>query len=193
MDKDSGLLIKLDFEKAYDNVDHEFLDSMMKGMGFGEKRRQWMRSCISTPMLSVLVNRSHTSQFTVEKGLRQGYPLSHFLFNIVIDGLNCLIGKAVDLGLVRGATFGDYTVHITYLQFADDTILFLKPKIKYLHNAIRLVRCFKLAAGLRINCHKSCLVKIRKCGPLNVDWADIFHCRQAALTTTYLGLPLGAR
>ncbi|KAK3224590.1 hypothetical protein Dsin_004452 [Dipteronia sinensis] len=48
-DKEGGLLIKLDFEKAYDSVDHSFLDNMIRNMGFGEKWRKWMRDCISTP------------------------------------------------------------------------------------------------------------------------------------------------
>ena len=57
-DKEGGLIIKLDFEKAYDSVDHEFLDSMLKDLGFGERWRIWMKSCISTPKCSVLVNGS---------------------------------------------------------------------------------------------------------------------------------------
>ena len=56
-----GLLVKLDFEKAYDSVDHGLLDTMMRDMGFGSRWRQWMRYCISTPMLSVLVNGSPTA------------------------------------------------------------------------------------------------------------------------------------
>ncbi|KAK3212501.1 hypothetical protein Dsin_017207 [Dipteronia sinensis] len=193
LDKEGGLLLKLDFEKAYDSVDHEFLDAMMKGMGFWERWRQWIRSCISTLMLSVLVNRSPTAQFRVERGLRQGDPLSPFLFNVVTEGLSCLIEKAAGLGLVRGATFGDDTIHIMHLQFANDTVLFLKPKTKYLHNARRLLRCFELAAALKLNCHKFCLVKIGKRGSTEVDWADTFHCGQATLLKTYLDLPLGAR
>ncbi|KAK3219853.1 hypothetical protein Dsin_013823 [Dipteronia sinensis] len=74
-DNEGGLLVKLDFEKAYDSVDHDFLDHMMEDMGFGERWRKWMRDCISTPALSVLVNGSHTSQIGMERGLRQGGPL----------------------------------------------------------------------------------------------------------------------
>ncbi|KAK3227461.1 hypothetical protein Dsin_007323 [Dipteronia sinensis] len=67
-----GLLIKLDFEKAYDSVDFSFLDSMMKGMGFVVKWRGWIKACISSPQISVLVNGSPT----VEKGLRQCFELA---------------------------------------------------------------------------------------------------------------------
>ncbi|KAK2654615.1 hypothetical protein Ddye_014471 [Dipteronia dyeriana] len=55
-DKDGGLLVKLDFEMAYDSVDHDFLDSMLEGIGFGRTWRIWIRECITLPLLSVLVN-----------------------------------------------------------------------------------------------------------------------------------------
>ncbi|KAK3197895.1 hypothetical protein Dsin_021310 [Dipteronia sinensis] len=109
--------------------------------------------------------------------------------NFVKDGLNCLIRKAIRLGQVRGATFGN-DIHITHLQFADDTILFFKPKVEYVHNIRRLLRCFELAAGMKLNCHKSCLVKVGKGGPVEEDWAALFHCKKAHLPITYLGLPL---
>ncbi|KAK3206924.1 hypothetical protein Dsin_020970 [Dipteronia sinensis] len=72
-DKEGGLLIKLDFEKAYDSVDFGFLDYMMEGMGFSVRWRGWIKECISSPLISVLVNGSSTSQFGIERGLRQGW------------------------------------------------------------------------------------------------------------------------
>ncbi|KAK3229325.1 hypothetical protein Dsin_001206 [Dipteronia sinensis] len=76
--KEGGLLVKLDFEKAYDSLDHSFVDNMLKKMGFGRKWRQWMFCCMSTPELSVLVNGSPTRQFRMQRGLCQGDPLSLF-------------------------------------------------------------------------------------------------------------------
>ncbi|KAK3227715.1 hypothetical protein Dsin_007577 [Dipteronia sinensis] len=67
-----GLLVKLDFEKAYDSVDHSFLDSTMKDMGFRFKWRNWISWCISSPSLVVLVNGSPTKEFFVEKGFAKG-------------------------------------------------------------------------------------------------------------------------
>ncbi|KAI9186505.1 hypothetical protein LWI28_017928 [Acer negundo] len=88
---------------------------MMKDMGFGERWRMWMKSCISTPSLSVLVNGSPTAQFGVERGLRQGNPLSPFQYNIVGEGLSSLFRKAKALGLIKGVVFGDNDVHLTHL------------------------------------------------------------------------------
>ncbi|KAK3206960.1 hypothetical protein Dsin_021006 [Dipteronia sinensis] len=192
-DNVGGLLLKLDFEKAYYSVDHNFLDSMMKDMGFGERWRMWIRWCISTPKMSVLVNGSPTAQFILERGLRQGDPLSPFLFNIISEGLSCLFKKAVVLGLMKGVVFGSDAIHITHLQFADVTIIFLEPRVEYLMNTRRILRCFELATGLRINFYKSCVVNVRKGGNNDSVWADCFGCNKADLPISYLGFPLGAR
>ncbi|KAK3188760.1 hypothetical protein Dsin_028321 [Dipteronia sinensis] len=95
-DREGGLMVKLDFEKAYNSVDHNFLDTMMEGMGFGVRWRHWMRACVTSPTLLVLVNRSPTKQFGIERGLRQGDPISPFLFNIVVEGLSSLLMKSGD-------------------------------------------------------------------------------------------------
>ncbi|KAK3194323.1 hypothetical protein Dsin_025633 [Dipteronia sinensis] len=126
--KEMTPLVKLDFEKAYDSVDHSFLDSTLEDMRFSLKWRQWVKSCISSPSLSVLVNGCPTDQFLMERGLRQGDPVLPFLFNIVVECLSCLFKKAQELNLVRGVSFGNAEVHISHLQFADDTILLLKQK-----------------------------------------------------------------
>ncbi|KAK3217752.1 hypothetical protein Dsin_011722 [Dipteronia sinensis] len=108
-------------------------------------------------------------------------------------GLSCVLKKATSLDLIKGETFNGSDIQISHLQFADDTILFLKPKMEYILNVKRILRCFEVASGLRINFHKSCLVRVGLRRAANVDsWAAIFKCKKANLPITYLGLPLGA-
>lgn len=64
------VLFKVDFEKAYNSVNWEFLDFMMTKMGFDRKWRRWIKECISTPSVSVLVNGSPSKEFMVGRGLR---------------------------------------------------------------------------------------------------------------------------
>ncbi|KAK2649624.1 hypothetical protein Ddye_017113 [Dipteronia dyeriana] len=158
---EGGLLVKLDFEKAYDNVDHSFLEEMLVKMGFGSKWRNWIKSCISIATMSILVNSSPSPPFRIRRGLRQGDPLSSFIFNIIVEGLSSILNKAVDLDLISGECFNEI-VRVLYLQFTDDTIVFLKPKEKYLVNLKRILWCFELSYGLKINFHKSCVVRVGK-------------------------------
>ncbi|KAK2656098.1 hypothetical protein Ddye_009150 [Dipteronia dyeriana] len=131
------LLVKSVFKKAYDSVDHVFIDDILSEMGFGERWRFWMECCITTPMLSVLVNGSPTRQFKIEKGLKQGNPLSPFLFNVAVECLSALFKKAKSKGLMKGVIFGMEVIHVSHLQFADDIILFLQiEKISSLEKMI---------------------------------------------------------
>ncbi|KAK3199971.1 hypothetical protein Dsin_023386 [Dipteronia sinensis] len=79
-----------------------------------------------------------------------------------VKGLSALFKKVESKGLMKGVVFGLGDVHVLHLQFADDTILFLQLKIEYLMNVRRILRCFELASGLRINFQKTCVVKFGK-------------------------------
>jgi hypothetical protein len=92
--KDKCLMFKVDFERAYDTVNWNFLDYMLGRMGFADGWRRWIRACVFQSTMSVLVNGSPTGDFTVCKGLRQGDPLSPFLFLIVAEGLTGLMHQA---------------------------------------------------------------------------------------------------
>ncbi|KAK2654117.1 hypothetical protein Ddye_013973 [Dipteronia dyeriana] len=192
-DKVWGIPLKQDFEKAYDSVDHNFLMDMMTEMSFGDRWKRWMRDCISMPVLSVLINRSHMSQFTIRRGLCQGDPLSAFLFNMVVEGLSLLLKKAHDMDMIKGVTFGDNIIHISHLQYADDTMLFLESNLKSLLTIKRILRCFELASELRINFHKSYMVRIGKRLDCIEEWSRRLKCKKASLPLNYLGLPLGGR
>ncbi|KAJ9565161.1 hypothetical protein OSB04_001127 [Centaurea solstitialis] len=75
-----GLIFKVDFEKAYDTVDWDFLLETMKRMGFGKKWIGWIFACLSSSSMSVLVNGSPSKEFSMGRGLRQGDPMVSFLF-----------------------------------------------------------------------------------------------------------------
>lgn len=68
--KKDMVLFKVDFEKAYDSVSWNFLDYMMSRMGFNQLWRKWIRKCLQTASVSVLINKSPTKEFQVGKGLR---------------------------------------------------------------------------------------------------------------------------
>jgi hypothetical protein len=87
------LIFKVDFEKAYDSVDWGFLDYMHGRFGFNSKWRAWMRACVCSGSMSVLLNGSPTEEINIKRGLKQGDPLAPLLFLIVAEGLVVLCGK----------------------------------------------------------------------------------------------------
>lgn len=111
--KSKRVILKIDFEKAYDPVNWDFLFSMARNFGFDEKWLCWIKECLSSSRISVLVNGSPTDEFSPQKGLRQGDPLSPFLFNIVVEGLNVLLSKVKQLGLFKAASVGSTNMNIS--------------------------------------------------------------------------------
>lgn len=87
------MLLKVGFEKAYDSVSLEFLHYMLERMGFNGRWRYWIKECLVSASVSMLVNDSPTKEFYVSKGLQQGDPMAPFLFLIVAEGLTRLIKK----------------------------------------------------------------------------------------------------
>ncbi|RVW76867.1 Transposon TX1 uncharacterized 149 kDa protein [Vitis vinifera] len=93
---DKGVICKLDIEKAYDSINWQFLLKVMEKMGFGAKWLRWMWWCISTAKFSVMVNGTPAGFFSSSKGLRQGDPLSPYLFVMGMEVLSVLIRRAME-------------------------------------------------------------------------------------------------
>ncbi|XP_058783955.1 uncharacterized protein LOC131658705 [Vicia villosa] len=114
-------VLKVDFEKSYDRVSWKFLDYVLTKMGFGTNWLRWMEGTVFSSVMSVLINGSTTKDFIVEKGLRQGGPLSPFLFVLVMEVLTALMNKAISLGDFQAFKVNE-TEEVSMLQFADDTV-----------------------------------------------------------------------
>nr|GFB26601.1 RNA-directed DNA polymerase, eukaryota, reverse transcriptase zinc-binding domain protein [Tanacetum cinerariifolium] len=96
-----------------------------------------------------------TSEFSINRGLRQGDPISSFLFILVMEGLYNAFAKAVGNGLISGIHINNSTINISHLFFADDVIITTDWNARDLENIIRILHVFYLASGLKINIHKS--------------------------------------
>ena len=190
--KKAGVLLKMDFQKAYNSVDWEALDMVLAVMGFGSNWRNWVQKCISTASISILINRSPTKPFKMERGLRQGDPLSPFLFVLMAEVLNRMMHKAANLGLIRGLSVGKDRILLSHLQFADDTLVFCEAEEQYLKSIKELFLTFQSFSGLCVNYNKSGLLVLGK----DEDWIlrmeQLMECKRIQLPFNYLGIPLGA-
>nr|GFB40460.1 RNA-directed DNA polymerase, eukaryota [Tanacetum cinerariifolium]GFB40536.1 RNA-directed DNA polymerase, eukaryota [Tanacetum cinerariifolium]GFB41760.1 RNA-directed DNA polymerase, eukaryota [Tanacetum cinerariifolium] len=90
---------EVDFEKAFDSVRWDFLEDVLKNFGFGSRWCDWIVSCLKSSKGSVLVNGNPTSKFQFYKGLKQGDPLSPFLFILVMEALHLSFQSVVNAGL----------------------------------------------------------------------------------------------
>ncbi|GKC46175.1 putative RNA-directed DNA polymerase, eukaryota, reverse transcriptase zinc-binding domain protein [Tanacetum coccineum] len=149
------LIFKVDFEKAFDSLSWSFLDSIMDQMGFGAKWKTWIQVCLNLAYASILINESPTKEFKIEKGLRQGEPLSPFLFISVVEALNVIFLEARSKNIFIGAEIGVDKVPISHLQFVDDAIFIGQWSFPITRNLSRLLTCFHVASGLKVNFNKS--------------------------------------
>ena len=184
------MVCKLDFEKAYEMVDCNFLQYMLTRMGFGAKWRKWIHCCISSSHFSILVNGSPKGYFKSSRGLRQGDPLSPMLFDIVAKALHALLEKAKHKNLVKGFAVENANIEVTHLQFADDTILFCGASLDHLQNLRCILKCFEFLSSLKINYDKCELIGVRTESSHIAFLANVFGCKVGKLPSKYLGIPL---
>ncbi|GKD48581.1 putative RNA-directed DNA polymerase, eukaryota, reverse transcriptase zinc-binding domain protein [Tanacetum coccineum] len=118
------MIFKVYFEKAFDSLHWDFLDLTLEKFGFSSKWRTWIRWCLHNGRSFVLINRYPTDEFELFRGLRQGDPMSPFLFILAMEGLHALTRKAEVLGLFKGAFIGRDNMCISHLMYMDDVILF---------------------------------------------------------------------
>lgn len=167
---------------------------MLERLGFSEKWRKWILFCISSVRFSVLVNGELAGFFAGLRGLRQGDPLSPFLFIIIMEALSRLMDKAIRGGYIRGFEVGrirEEEVMVSHLLFADDTLVFCDATATQLGFLRLVLLFFRMVSGLRINIAKSEIFLVGRVE--NVDsLASFFGCKVAQLPSSYLGLPLGA-
>ncbi|XP_068504204.1 uncharacterized mitochondrial protein AtMg01250-like [Phaseolus vulgaris] len=114
---------------------------MMKKLGFPSKWIEWIRGCLESATVSVLVNGSPTSEFKPMRGLRQGDSLASFLFIIVVEGLAGLVRQALRANFLQGMKVGRSEIEI----YNYSNVVAIKA----------ILRCYELASRLKINLRKS--------------------------------------
>ena len=118
------MVLKLDMSKAFDRVEWNYLGRIMEKMGFNDKWVNLMMQCITTVSYFVRINGKPRGHITPSRGLRQGDPISPFLFLFCVEGLSALLNQATSTGILRGVSACPHGPRISHLFFADDSIIF---------------------------------------------------------------------
>jgi len=163
------MAVFVDFQKAFDTIEWNYLEKALMLFNFGPNFLQWFRTIYSI-ISSCVLNNGHASHFfSLTRGVRQGCPLSGLLFVIGLD----LPARAIKShNLIKGITLGNHEIKTT--MYADDTKVFLSDmeSISYL---LKLLSQFKVASGLKVNNSKTEAMwlgkwKNRSDTPFNFNW-----------------------
>jgi hypothetical protein len=134
LEKRDGVIIKIDFEKAYDKVKWSFLQQTLRMKGFSPKWCRWVEAMVSGRSVGIKVNDEIGPYFQTKRGLHQGDPMSPILFNFIADMLALLIKRAKADDQIRGVIPHLVDNGLSILQYADDTIIFLDHDLKKAKN-----------------------------------------------------------
>ncbi len=145
--KQGSMALKLDMSKTYDRVEWKFLERVMQQMGFHPKWVTLMTECISTVSYSILINGAPHSFIKPSRGLRQGDPLSPYLFLLCAEGFHSLIHKAQLTGDLKGVSISIRGPKITHLFFADDSLLFSKASVQDCDRIQAILHVYEQASG----------------------------------------------
>ncbi|KAA3474807.1 reverse transcriptase [Gossypium australe] len=188
--KKGVMAVKLDMSKAYDRVEWGFIEEVMAKMGFACEWVELIRRCVTTVSYTVNINGMKGSLFHPTRGLRQGDPLSPFLFLICSERLSSLMRTAKREGLIRGAKASRRGPEISHLLFADDYILFGEATNRGEKILKDILQVYETCSGQCVNFTKSTVFYSLNTTEENKEAvSSMLGVRIATNLEKYLGLP----
>ena len=162
----------------------------MRKLGFNERWIHLIMGCVKTVSYLVLVNGEPCGLIQPTRGIRQGDPLSPFLFLLFTEGLNGLIKRAENNGDLHGFSLCKRGPKLTHLLFANDSLLFCRATMEECGKVLEILNMYEMASGQKVNRSKTSLF-FSKSTP-----AELKHEIKVALGVPeimqyekYLGLP----
>ena len=149
------MAVKLDISKAYDRVKWDFIEKVMRRMGFHDKWVGWVLKCITTVSYSILINGEAHGNISPTRGLRQGDPLSPYLFLLCTEAFSALIDDASNRQKLNGVSICRGYLSVTHLFFADDSLLFCKTEKREVSKLMEILELYEAASRQKINIEKS--------------------------------------
>jgi hypothetical protein len=185
-----GVILKLDFEKAYDKVSWAFLEEVLQRKNFSPKWISWINSAVKGGRVCIDINGERGEYFRSFKGLRQGDPLSPLLFNLVADALSAMLTRANHTGWIQGLVPHLVDGGLTHLQYADDTVVLLHYSPENLQNVRLILTCYEAMSGMKINFEKSEIFTVGLDDEEQHRAMSALNCKLGTFPMKYLGLPV---
>lgn len=168
-----GLLLSIDFEKAFDTVSWNFIHRTLEFFNFGSSLKKWISIFQTDIQSSILQNGFMSDFFYLKRGCRQGDPISPYIFLLCAEVLGQMIRKNRN---IKGILINDKEFKLT--QYADDTQIFLNGSEESLRHTLNILNEFYQMSGLKINVDKTKAVwfgacshsELTLCNDFNLDW-----------------------
>ncbi|WZZ36966.1 hypothetical protein YC2023_020367 [Brassica napus] len=156
------MAVKTDMSKAYDRIEWSFLEAVLRRLGFHEKWISWIMVCVTSVSYSFLVNGAPQGKVNTSCGLRQGDPMSPYLFILCAEVLSGLCSKAQEAGALPGIKVAHNCPPINHLLFADDTMFFTLSDQSSCSNLLAILARYERASGQCISTSKLAITFLSK-------------------------------
>lgn len=183
--------IKLDTSKAYDQVEWGFLHSMMIKLGFRQQWADLVMRCVSTVNYRIKVNGEYTETIIPQRGLRQGDPLSPYLFIICAEGLSTMLEKVETDRKIVGIKVCRAAPSVNHLFFADDSLILMRARNEEAQELKRILGIYERVSRQMINKDKSSILfSPNTTRAVRVQMKATLSISQEKWGERYLGLPV---
>ncbi|GJR41849.1 hypothetical protein Tco_1309952 [Tanacetum coccineum] len=181
---------KVDIQKAYDTVDWRFLENILEGFGFHPTMIKWTMACVTSTSFSISLNGDIHGYFKGKRGLRQGDPLSPYLFTLVMEVLTLMLKKRVDLSESFRYHHHCENLQIINVCFADDLFLFARGNVESAMVIMESLDEFKSTSGLVPSISKSTAFFCNVVNHVKTAILNVMPFSEGTLPVKYLGVHL---
>ncbi|XP_048623656.1 uncharacterized protein LOC125592497 [Brassica napus] len=181
--------IKTDMSKAFDRVEWSFLEARLLKLGFSPKWVAWIKVCISSVSYQVLLNGEPKGHISPSRGIRQGDPLSPFLFILLTEALISQIQGAEREGRITGLKIARNSPPVSHLLFADDSLFFCRAEVAQCTELMQIINTYGCSSGQQLNVEKSSILFGNKVPPdLKKEIKQALEITKEGGMGVYLGL-----
>lgn len=153
--KNCSMVVKTYISKAYNRLEWSFIRTVLERMGFCDTWVSWMMQCVTTVHYSFLLDNEVMGKVIPQRGIRQGDPLSPYIFILCGEVLSGLCTKTQIKGLLPGLKVAQQCPKINHLLFADDTMIFTKTDPQSCSTLMEIFHEYEQGSGQMINAQKS--------------------------------------
>jgi hypothetical protein len=188
--KSGACAIKLDMTKAYDRVEWGYLHAIISVLSFLAGWCILIMKCVTSVIFLVRVNGVLSPMFKPTRGIRQGDPISPYLFLLCSEGLSCLLKARGPQYIFRGIRISQHAPWISHLLFKDDCLIFTQASKRGVDRVGEILDIYNRGSEKLVNKSKSTIFFSDNCGPeVKEEVHEALQIPTEALDEKYLGLP----